>query len=272
MSEEQGDYDIDDGGPWHFWNNRSFFYGILALIVGFSLAFLPLFLDPADYSTPKTIPLLILFGIFLSIAGMLLLFYSFFSSFWNSNLYSKRRNESYVIYKESTIPALCGGGAYLLLSIVQSQFLPNPSYLSVQTVVLNVQNAISTFLVASFVGLYVCYNSIKYSSKIAPNSPFLRTFIYSIFAFFIVTFLSLVFAHQSDGLRYFLYSLAAVSPRFLVLGFVAGLVYSKSNLKAAGLDTIENENADNFDSDVGAQITRFTKEGNVETNLTKSVL
>src|SRR5580704_14153468 len=111
MTDEQGDY--DDEAPRHFCNGRPFFYGIVALVVGFSLAFLPLFLDPADYSTPKTIPLLILFGIILSIAGMLLLFYSFFSSLWNSNVYSKRRNESYAIYKESMIPALSGGGAYL---------------------------------------------------------------------------------------------------------------------------------------------------------------
>jgi hypothetical protein len=229
MTYEQGDYDTEDEEPRHFWNSRIFFYGMVALAVGFSLAFLPLFLNPAEYSTPSTAPPLIIFGVILSIAGMLLLFYSLFSAMWNSNVYSKRRNESYAIYRESILPALSCGVAYLLISLIKRWILPISYSLGVYTLQGNFQNAISTFLVASFVGLCVCFYAIKYPHQVTPNSPFLRTIIFSLFAFFIFAGFEFALTHPDNATSFFLSSLAVNSPRFLELGFVVGLVLSKSN-------------------------------------------
>jgi hypothetical protein len=228
MTDEQAGYDTSDEGPRHFWNRRSFFYGIIALAVGLSLSFLPLFLDPADYSTPKTAPPLIIFALVLTIAGMLVLIFSFFSAMWNSSVNSEKRNESYAIYRESILPALSGGAAFLLISLIQRWILPLSNSLGSNTLQANVQSAISTFLVASFVGLCVCFYAIKYPYQVTPNSPFLRTIIFSLLAFLIVAGLQFALTHPSDATSFFLSSLAVEIPRFLVLGFVAGLVLSRS--------------------------------------------
>ena len=169
-------------------------------------------------------------GFILAMGGMVATLVTFIRVLWRSRYYTEKRNQSYSVYREALVPALCGGLAYLLLSLVQESILPVPGELQSQTLMANVENAIGLFLAGSFVAMCVCYYSIKYSSKIAPNNPFLRTLIYSAFAFFVLTVIFLVLPHSNGTVGYLIFSVAVGAPRYLVLGAVAGLVLSKTGL------------------------------------------